>query len=109
MVAAKDDDGVFVEAAVLQHVEKFADAIVNVAHSAVVGSSRSLDLLLAKFVVPQVADFQQSFAVSVLLFLGNVDLGKLDVDPLVEVPVLLLDSVRVMGVREGNLSNSQKG
>ncbi len=98
MVAAKDDDGVLIQAALLEHIEQLADAVVDVAHGAIVGAAGALDLLVAELGVPQVADLEQALAVGVLLLLGDLDLGQIDVDPLVEIPVLLLDGVRVVGV-----------
>jgi hypothetical protein len=103
VVAAEDDDGVLVQAAPLEHVEQLADAVVDVADGAVVGAPGPLDLLVAELGVPEVADLEQALAVRVLLLLRDLDLGKLDVDALVEIPVLLLDGVRVVGVRQGNL------
>jgi hypothetical protein len=103
MVTAEDDDGVLVQTAPLEHVKELADAVVDVADSAIVRPPRPLDLLVAELGVPQVADLEQPLAVRVLLLLGDLDLGQLDVDALVQIPVLLFDGVRIVGVCQGNL------
>jgi len=100
MIAAEDHDGVFVEFTLLQDVEELTDAVVDVADGAVVGAPGPLDLLLRKVLVPQVADLEQPLAVWVLLLLGNLDLGQLDVDALVHVPELAVNGVGIVRVRE---------
>jgi hypothetical protein len=56
--------------------------------------------------VPEVAHLEEALAVRVLLLLGNLDLGQVDVDAIVEVPVLLFDGVGVVGVRQGDLKGT---
>jgi hypothetical protein len=103
VVAAEDDDGVVVQPAPLEHVEQLTDAVVDVADGAVVGTLGALDLLVAELIVPEVADLEQALAVRVLLLLGDLDLGQVDLDAFVEIPVLLLDGVRIVGVCQGDL------
>lgn len=106
MVTAEDDNGVVVQPALLEHIEQLADAVVDVADGTIVGPLRPLDLLVAELVVPEVANFEEALAVRVLLLLGDPDLGEVDVDALVEIPVLLLDGVRIVGVRQGDLRHA---
>jgi hypothetical protein len=100
VVAAEDDNRVLVQLALLEHVEQLADAVVDVADGAIVGAACPLDLVIAELLIPEVADLHQALAVWVLLLLGDLDLGQVDVDALVQVPVLFLDGVRVVGVRQ---------
>lgn len=104
MVAAEDDNSVVIQPAPLEHVKQPADTVVDVADGAIVGPPCPLDLLISELVVPEVADLEQALAVRILLLLGNPDFGQCDVDALIEIPVLLLDGVWIVGVRQGDLS-----
>lgn len=98
MVTGEEDDSIFVQAAVPERLEKLADAVVNIAYGSVVGTACPLDLLVREILVPKITNFEKPLAVGVLLVIGNPDLGHLNVDILVTVPVLLLNGVRVMGM-----------
>ncbi len=107
MITAEDDDGVLVETALLENIEKLADAVVNVADGTIVGPTSSLYLLFTEVLIPQVADLEKPLAVGVLLLLGDLDLGKVDVYTFVEVPVFLLNGVGVVGVGERDLERGR--
>jgi hypothetical protein len=103
MIAAEDDNGVIIQPAALEHVQQLADAVVDVADGAVIGAAGAADLLVAKVLIPQITNLEQPLRVRILFFFGDPDLGQLNLHPLVQVPVLLLDGVRVVRVREGDL------
>lgn len=103
MIAAEDDNGVIIQPAALEHVQQLADAVVDIADGAVVGAAGAADLFVAKLLIPQITNLEQPLRVRILFFLGNPDLGQLNLYPLVQIPVLLLDGVRVVRVREGDL------
>lgn len=103
MVAAEDDDGVIGKLQVFQRLDERADVVVDEAAGAVVRPPRLLDLLVAKVLVPQVADLQETLAVWVLLLLGDLDLGQSDVYAFIPIPVLLGDGVRIMRVCQRDL------
>lgn len=103
VVTAENNDGVLVQLALLECLQKLTYAVIDEAARSVVCSSRLLDLLIGEVLVPQIAHLEQSLAVRVLLLFGNLDLGQLNVDTLVAIPVLLLDSVGIMRVSERNL------
>ncbi len=52
MITAEDDDGVLVETALLENIEKLADAVVNVADGTIVGPTSSLYLLFTEILIP---------------------------------------------------------
>jgi hypothetical protein len=105
MIAAEDNDGVVIEFASLQRVEELANAVIDIADSAVVRSTSLLDLLIIELNVPEVTDLEKTLAVGVLLFLGDLDLWELNVHALIHVPIFLLDGIWVVGVRQRNLEN----
>lgn len=103
MIAAKNDDGVVVKAASPQRIKELPDAVINIANGSVIGSTGPLNLVLGKVCIPQVTNLQQPLAVGVLVFLGDLDLGQGNVYTLVEVPVLLLNIIRIVGVGKRDL------
>lgn len=103
MVATEHDDGVFVQLAVLERLQKLADAVIDKAAGSIVRSPRLLDLLIAEVLVPEIAHLQQSLAVGVLFLPGDLDLGKFNVNTLIAIPELLLGGVGIMGVSERDL------
>lgn len=104
VVATEHDDGVFVQLAVLERLQKLADAVIDKAAGSIVRSPRLLDLLIAEVLVPEIAHLQQSLAVGVLFLPGDLDLGKFNVNTLIAIPELLLGGVGIMGVSERDLS-----
>jgi hypothetical protein len=106
MVSAKDDNRVVVYPAILEYLKKLPNAIVNIADRPIVGSSCFLDLFICEILIPQVTDFEETLAVRVLVLLGDPYFGQVYVHAFVQIPVLLLDGVRVMRVCEGNLKRS---
>ena len=102
MISAENDNCVFVQSTILERLEKLSDAIVNVGYGTVVCSASALDLVWSKLLVPEIADFEETLGVGILLILGNGYFWKDDIDIFVHVPVFLLDGVRVMRVGEGN-------
>lgn len=103
MVPAEDNDGIVIQPASLQCVQKPADAVIHVADSAIVCPPSPLNLLITELDVPEIADLKKALAVGVLLLLGYFHFGQLNVHTIVHVPVLLLDGVGVVGVRQGDL------
>lgn len=103
MITAEDNDRVLVKTAILEHIEQLSYTVIDVADSTIVGATSILDLIVGKLLVPQVADFKKSLAVGILLFLGNSDLGQGDINSFVKIPELLVDSVGVVRMREGDL------
>lgn len=111
MVTGEDDDGVLVQTALLQGLEQLANTVVDVADGAVVGTLGALDLVIGEVVVLEIDNVLQALTVRVELALGNADLGHVDVDTLVHVPVLLLNGVRVVRVskRDGQAKGRLPG
>jgi hypothetical protein len=103
MIAAEDNDGVVIEFASLQRVEELANAVIDIADSAVVRSTSLLDLLVIELNVPEVTDFEKALAVGILLFLRDLDLWELNVHALIHVPIFLFDGIWVVGVRQRDL------
>jgi hypothetical protein len=98
MIATENDDGVVIQTAVLEGLQQLANAVINVRDRTIVGPTSTLDLIRSEFLVPEIADFQEPLGVRVLLFLGDDDFGKLNLNILIQVPVLLLNRVWVMWV-----------
>ena len=104
MITAEDNDGVLGKPALLQDLEEFANAVVDIADSTIVGPARALDLFVREVLVPQVADLEQSLAMGVLLVVRNPgDLWKIDLNIFVLIPVLLFNGVGIVGVSKRNL------
>ena len=103
MVTTEDDNRIVIQPALLQHVQQPPDAVINVADGAIIRAPCPLDLLVAEILVPEIADFKESFAVRVLVFLCDLDLGQVNINTLVTIPVLLFNRVRVVGVCERDL------
>ena len=61
----------------------------------------SLDLLRGECLALEIVDFEWAAGVGGWSGLGDVDGGEIDLDGLVHIPILLLNGVRVMGVRQG--------
>lgn len=104
VVSREDDNGVVSKPSVLESLEQPADAVIDVAARSIVGALSALDLVIGEVLVPEIADLHQTLAVAILLVLGNTDLGQVNVHALVEIPVLLGDGVRVMGVGKRDLA-----
>jgi hypothetical protein len=104
VIAAEDDNSIVVQLALLQNIQEFADAVIDIADGAVVGSACPLDLVVAKLFVPQVTNLEKALAVWVLVFLWDPYLGKADINALIQIPVLLLNTVGIVGVCERNLA-----
>jgi hypothetical protein len=100
MIATENDYGVVIQTAVLEGLQQLANAVINVRDRTIVGPTSTLDLIRSEFFVPEIADFQEPLGVRVLLFLGDDDFGKLNLNILIQVPVLLLNRVWVMWVSE---------
>jgi hypothetical protein len=100
MIATENDDGVIIQTAVLEGLQQFANAVINVRDGTIVGSTSTLDLFRSEFLVPEIADFQEALGVRILLFLRDGDFGKLNLNILIHVPVLFLNGVWVMWVSE---------
>ena len=100
MVAGENDNGVVVKTTVLEGLHELANVVVDIADRTVVSSLGPLDLLWSEIVVLEVHNVLETLAVGILLVLGNFDIRHVDVDILVHVPVLVLDGVRVVRVRE---------
>jgi len=109
MVTTENNDGVVAELALVQNIEQLANAVVDVRASTVVGTLGLLDLLGGEVIVLEVADVLQTLAVWVLVFLVDLNIGHVDVDILVHVPVLVFDGVRVMGVGERHGQGERSG
>lgn len=103
MVAAENHNSVFVEPALLQDTQKLADAVIHVTARAIVSPPSSLDLVVGELLVPHIRDLHQSLAVGILLLLGNLDLGQINIYIFVQIPVLVFSSVWVVRVCEGDL------
>ena len=103
MISREDYYRVLVQTALLENIQKLADAIIHVAASTIVGAACTLDLVVRKVLVPEITNLHKSLAVGVLLVFGNGNLGHVDVDALVAVPVLLLDGIGVVGMGERDL------
>jgi len=58
MVSAEDDNSVVIETAPFQDVKQLANAIIDVADSAIVCAPRPLDLLIAEILIPEVANLE---------------------------------------------------
>ena len=104
MVSREDDNGVVSKPSVLESLKQPADAVIDVAARSVVGALSALNLVIGEVLVPEIADLHQTLAVAILLVLGNTDLRQVNVHALVEIPVLLGDGVRVMGVGKRDLA-----
>ena len=102
MVPAEDDNGILVQPAVLQRLQELANVVVYVRDRAVVCSASPLDLIRGEFLVPEVADLKQTLGVAILVLLRDCNVWQVNVDALVQVPVLLLDGIWVVGVGEGD-------
>ena len=102
MVPAEDDNGILVQTAVLQRLKQLANVVVYVRDSPVVCSPCPLDLVWSEVLVPEVADLQQTLGVAILVLLRDGNVRQVNVHPLVQVPVLLLDGIWVVGVGEGD-------
>lgn len=100
MVTTEDNDSVVVKLAPFEGVKKPANAVIDIADSAIVRSASLLNLLIIELNVPEVADLEEALAVRILLILRYLDLGQLNIHALVHVPVLLLNGVWVVGVRQ---------
>jgi hypothetical protein len=94
--------GVLVHAAFLQDIKQLTDAIIHIAHGTVVRTTSTLDLLGGEVVTFDLTDAHQTSAVRVLFFRLEADIGQVNVDALIQIPILVLDGIWVMRVGEGN-------
>jgi len=106
VVTTEDNDGVIIKSAILENIKELSNTIVYIADSAVISSPRTPNLLVTEILTPEIANLEQTFAVGVLLLFWNPDLGQVDIDPFIEVPIFLLDRVRIMRMCQGHLKTS---
>ena len=103
VIATEHDDGVLIKPASFQGIEQFANAVIDKAHSTIVCSFCPLNLLVREVFIPDIRHFHQPLAMRVLLFFGDLDLGKVDVNSFIAIPVLLFDGIRIVRVCERDL------
>ena len=103
VITAEDNDSIFIQTGVLQHLEQLADVGVDVRASGVVCTASILDVLLGHLLAPEVDTLQHTLGVGILLLMGDGPvLGHRDVNILVHVPVLLGHGVGVVRVGHGH-------
>ncbi|KAG9796072.1 choline-sulfatase, partial [Aureobasidium melanogenum] len=76
--------------------KQLTNAVIDIAHSTVVCPACAFDLLVSKVVALKLADVSETLAVRILFFWFEADIGKVNVHALVQVPILVLNGIRVV-------------